>query len=170
MTCDTIFFSVARARAVELSNSLFASLFLRIFWWWWVKRCLLRLWESCRCVFVDFKNHRHLYSEPNRVFRESSDTKRNARWWWCVKKYNSLHYWDTRWLQNWSVRWTSARDVARADPIAEMMKQSVCARCSLSLSYFFFVSRFSLSLSFRFAEQRAFVFASGMLAMIGRKS
>jgi len=105
----------------------------------------LRLWESCRCVFDDFKNDLH-GSEPNRVFRERESSDWNARWWWCVKKY-ILEHWDTRWLQKTVVRWTSARDVARADPIAEMMKQSVCAVFSLSLVYFFCISFFSLSLS-----------------------
>jgi len=49
----------------------------------------------------------------------------------------------------------------------------VCAVFSLSLVFFFCISFLSLSLSlvsFRFAERRAFVFASGMLAMIGKKS
>jgi hypothetical protein len=50
--------------------------------------------------------------------------------------------------------------------------ETIRVRGALSLSrIFFFASRFrfSLSLSFRFAERRAFVFASGMLAMITKK-
>ena len=52
--------------------------------------------------------------------------------------------------------------------------ETIRVRGVLSLSRIFFcISFFSLSLSrfvsFRFAEQRAFVFASGMLAMITNK-
>jgi hypothetical protein len=50
--------------------------------------------------------------------------------------------------------------------------ETIRARAVLSLSrnFFLYLVFLSLSLSFRFAERRAFVFASGMLAMIGKKS